>query len=216
MTVLVHAAVEDARSGPCRRPWRGTSPRRRRAARSSARRVGGRPARCRCWRRRCSSRSSRSNGSRSASLDALRRPRRASRDVADAVEQHRELVAAQPGDGVAGADAAARSRCATATSSRSPTWWPRLSLTILKRSRSRNRTASGRSGWRAGRASALVEAVEEQRAVGQAGQRVVQGVVLRGCCSACLRSVTSVWQPTTRTARPWGSRTAIPRASIQR
>ena len=81
---------------------------------------------------------------------------------------------------MSGGRTADSSRRATAISSWSPTWWPSESLTSLKRSRSRNRTAAAACGVRAlGAADRLVEAVEEQHAVGQAGQRVVQGVVLQ-------------------------------------
>ena len=54
----------------------------------------------------------------------------------------RELVAAEARHGVAGADAGRARRAATSTSSWSPASWPRLSLTSLKRSRSRNRPRS--------------------------------------------------------------------------
>ena len=64
------------------------------------------------------------------------------------------------------------SRSATAVSSRSPMAWPSESLTFLKRSRSRNSTAILPS-LRCARAIACADAVGEQRAVGQAGQRVV-------------------------------------------
>ena len=49
-------------------------------------------------------------------------------------------------------------------------------MTSLKRSRSRNRTATGRPAF-APRRQRVVEPVEEQRPVGQAGQRVVQGLL---------------------------------------
>ena len=75
--------------------------------------------------------------------------------LADAVEQHRELVAAEAGerrlgdapgvgharDDVVAAHGAAR-RSPNMTSRRSPAVWPRLSLTCLKRSRSTNSTAN--------------------------------------------------------------------------
>ena len=61
-------------------------------------------------------------------------------------------------------------------SSQSPLSWPRLSLTTLKRSTSMNTTANRPP--RAARAGERVlEAVAEQRAVGQPGQRVVQRLV---------------------------------------
>ena len=80
---------------------------------------------------------------------------------------------------MSGGRTADSSRRATAISSWSPTWWPSESLTSLKRSRSRNRTAAAARRRRAlGAADRLVEAVEEQHAVRQAGERVVQRVVL--------------------------------------
>ena len=87
----------------------------------------------------------------------------------------------------------------------------------LKRSRSRNSTAAQRVGVVAlGAADRLVEAVDEQHAVRQAGERVVQRVVLQAR-SASRRSVTSVRLPTI------AGRAAVlrraprsPRASIQR
>ena len=67
-------------------------------------------------------------------------------------------------------------RMATSTSRRSPASWPSESLTTLKRSRSRNSTATPRVAP-ARAPQRLAEAVEEQRAVGQAGERVVQRAV---------------------------------------
>ena len=66
-----------------------------------------------------------------------------------------------------------RRRGAAAASSSSPTWWPRLSLTSLKRSRSRNRIAASES-LAAEPRERVLEAVDEQHAVGQPGERVVQ------------------------------------------
>ena len=71
-----------------------------------------------------------------------------------------------------------RRRSATATSSSSPAACPEPSLTALKSSRSTNSTATG-VGAAVGAGQRVVEPVGEQRAVGQAGQRVVEGVVLQ-------------------------------------
>ncbi len=69
-----------------------------------------------------------------------------------------------------------RSRSATSCSSMSPFWWPSVSLSTLKLSRSMNISApfarSGRIGQRG------VQPVHQQLAVGQLGQRVVEGQVL--------------------------------------
>ena len=53
----------------------------------------------------------------------------------DALQQDGELVATKAGDQVGGRTLS-RSRSATATSSSSPNWWPRVSLTALNSSRS--------------------------------------------------------------------------------
>ena len=70
-----------------------------------------------------------------------------------------------------------RSRSATATSSSSPAECPAPSLTALKSSRSTNRTATG-VALPVGAGQGVLEPVGEQRAVGQAGEGVVEGVVL--------------------------------------
>ena len=83
-----------------------------------------------------------------------------------------ELVAAQAGDEAPPPDDA-DSRRATSISSRSPVWWPRVSLTSLNRSRSMKNTptrASSPLPWQE-----LLEPGHEQLAVGEAGERVVQG-----------------------------------------
>ena len=92
--------------------------------------------------------------------------------VGDLLEQHDELVAAEARDGVARAQGAF-SRGATSISNSSPAAWPRLSLTSLKLSRSRqhDRDFGLRSRER------VREAVHEQHAVGKACQRVVQRLV---------------------------------------
>ena len=85
----------------------------------------------------------------------------APRSVVEVLEQDGELVAAEAGRGVGRAQAPPASRSVTATSSSSPAAWPRLSLTVLKLSRSRNSTAR----WppRAARPrERVLDAVEEQ------------------------------------------------------
>ena len=69
-----------------------------------------------------------------------------------------------------------RRRPATPTRSSSPTPWPIPSLMALKSSRSTNRTATCCSS-RDSRASACSIAVVEERAVGQLGERIVEGAV---------------------------------------
>ena len=63
-------------------------------------------------------------------------------------------------------------RAATSLSSRSPASCPSESLTILKRSRSMNRTAHGRS-WRFAASIACCKQLAEQRSIRQPGQLVV-------------------------------------------
>ena len=96
----------------------------------------------------------------------------ASRSSPTSSEQDRELVAAEPRDRVL--DAQARlSRSAIVFSSWSPTSWPRLSLTTLKLSRSRNITADARL-VAGGAAQRVLQPIQEQGAVRQAGQAVVE------------------------------------------
>ena len=70
----------------------------------------------------------------------------------------------------------ARRRGATARSSASPAWWPRLSLISLKWSRSRKRIPTGEPETR-GPPQRVVERVDEAEPVGQAGERVVEDAV---------------------------------------
>ena len=84
-----------------------------------------------------------------------------------------ELVAADAGDGVHRAAATATSWSATRRSTVSPAACPWVSLTCLKRSRSTKRTAVHRPE-RFDVRQGLVDAVDEQRPVRQAGQRVVR------------------------------------------
>ena len=73
----------------------------------------------------------------------------------------------------------ARRRGATARSSSSPAWWPRLSLISLKWSRSRKRIPIGEPEA-VGPLQRLAEGVDEAEPVGQAGERVVQDAVAQG------------------------------------
>ena len=144
---LVHLRLEHRGSCPCRRASRGTSPRRRRG--SAPRRPPARPPRrprCRCCsaaRAPCaptrsgiasdsSTRSAVSAASWTSSMSSSRSansspPKRA------AVSLARTLVAR---------------RFATSASTSSPAAWPRLSLIVLKSSRSRKTTAIPRCSRR--------------------------------------------------------------------
>jgi hypothetical protein len=94
------------------------------------------------------------------------------------VQQDRELVATETRHGVVGSRTVRRCARPPSFSSSSPTRWPTLSLTTLKRSRSRNSTAN-RATRRGGSAiTRMRQAVEQEGAVGQAGQGVVQRLVL--------------------------------------
>ena len=132
------------RCGSCRWSWPCTS---RRPRCGAARRPSG-PATC-GWRPR---RWRRTNSSFPPWIERRLELRRAAagrrpsvRLAVDRVlDEDGELVAAHPGDRVARRGRTLRSRSATATRSRSPSLWPRLSLTVLKSSRSTNSTASGR------------------------------------------------------------------------
>jgi hypothetical protein len=70
--------------------------------------------------------------------------------VAGVLDEHGELIAAEAGNRVARPDAG-RQALGDLMSRRSPAAWPRLSLTSLNPSRSRNSTATEGSGaWSAG------------------------------------------------------------------
>ena len=122
----------------------------------------------RAARTRPARRSPRTGACRSPAPVRLRRRRRGATVNSSPPRRARRVARAQH---------AARMRRATSTSRRSPAVWLRLSLTSLKRSRSMNSTAQPSRGSRSPRRSALGEAIHEQRAVGQAGEAVVQRVV---------------------------------------
>ena len=90
------------------------------------------------------------------------------------MQQQRELVAAEPGHRVAGADALAQPLGRPPTSSASPTSWPSRSLTVLEVVQVDQREASGPAGRRGQRRA---RPLLEQRPVGQAGEGVVGGPV---------------------------------------
>ena len=125
----------------------------------------------------CSSRSSMSNGIAQRVLDALG-DRGGLVHVGDAVEQHRELVAAEAGDGVRRADGRlepARDR------DQQPVSHVVAERVVDELEAVEVEEQHGGRGGRLGALGAadrLVEAVEEQHAVGQPGQGVVHRVVL--------------------------------------
>ena len=124
-----------------------------------------------------SSRSSISNGVRSVVVDALGDQRRLVH-VGDAVEQHRELVAAEPGDGVRrphGRLQPARDGDQQPVSHLVPERVVDELEAVEVEEEDRGR--GGRVGA-LGAPDRLVEPVQEQHAVREAGERVVQRVVL--------------------------------------
>ena len=80
----------------------------------------------------------------SASADALERRARRPRRADGLGQQHAELVAAEARDGVGRRAARRGTRRPTSGSSTSPAWWPSVSLTSLKWSRSISITATRR------------------------------------------------------------------------
>ena len=86
-----------------------------------------------------------------------------------------ELVAAEPGHGVARAQAARR-RSPIAMSSSSPVAWPKRSLTVLEVVEVDEQHRHERGPRRAGRAARVRRRSAQQGAVGQAGERVVEGL----------------------------------------
>ena len=91
--------------------------------------------------------------------------------VADVADEEDELVAAEARRGVAGRQCV-REPPPTSRSSASPVSWPRLSFTILKPVEVQEQDREAGAVTRA-TGELLVEAVEEQRAVGEARQLVV-------------------------------------------
>ena len=96
--------------------------------------------------------------------------------VADALDQERELVATLARGDVADPHDRPTRRCATSTSRRSPAPCPSESLTTLKSSMSRNRTATRVPASR-GALERPVEVLAEEGPVREPRQRVVERVV---------------------------------------
>ena len=169
-----------SRSAPCRAPWRGTWRRRRRAAAPPGRRR--RPARC----ARRSSRSRSAGGPRARPARAGRWPagrRRGGRRprpptaIITANSSPPKRAITSPGRSTR------RMRSATTSSRRSPAPWPSESLMILKLSRSTNSTATSSPPL----GDRLVQALQEERPVRQAGERVVVRLVVELALDALAR-----------------------------
>ena len=158
-----HLVAGTPRSGRARPPWPRTS-RRRRAG--SAPRSSPDPPGC------SDDADARADHQLAAGdRDRLRQAARAggaatstASGLVGALEQQRELVAAEPRERVARPRDRRRTARRPACSSWSPASWPRLSLTCLKPSRSTSSTASASRDARGPR-ERLVEPVAEQRAV---------------------------------------------------
>ena len=162
-----------------------------------------------------SSRPSIRNGSLQAVQDALGDDGRLAR-VADVVEQERELVAAQPGDGVVRAERTFQAAC------------DRLEQLVAAgvaeavvddleavEVEEQHRGAALAGWWRWARRIDWSRRSTNRTRLG----RPVSASWSASCWSrrsASRRSVTSVIEPTIRIARPRSSRTAVARASIQR
>ena len=167
------SATRRSPSGPCPCAWRRTSPRRR----SEAGRPPTRPRprwRRRCWRVTCTWFPLSVKGwpmavaSRSSSSARPSGPAECSSRMANSSPPRRATVSA--------ARAQERNRSAAAMRSRSPSAWPRLSFTRLKSSRSRKRTVIG-FDWPLSQRERVAHPVAEERAVGEAGERIVERLV---------------------------------------
>ena len=91
--------------------------------------------------------------------------------VGAVLDQHDELVAAQPRHGVALAQVVCAGAARRPAAARSPASWPRLSLMFLKRSRSMKNSANCLPR-RCASAERALQRVHEHRAVRQPGQLV--------------------------------------------
>ena len=104
------------------------------------------------------------------------------------------------------------SRRAIATSRRSPTEWPRLSLTVLKRSRSRNSTAKVPLWPRCSAESAIPRRSRKRLRLARAVSPSWKAS-WTSCSSARLRAEMSLIEPAIRITRPRPSRTSAPRVA---
>ena len=165
-----------AHSGPCRRPWPRTAPGRRRAAARRGWRIGPIATPMLAVTEKILRPSSSSD----------RLAQHLGEPVGEQVQRRSSSVASRPArrtrrrraDRPCPASRTALcSRSPTVFSSWSPAAWPRLSLTCLKPSMSMNSAPASIPGSRRATREQLLGAVEHQRAVGQARERVVQSLV---------------------------------------
>ena len=184
------------------RAWPRTSPRRRAAA--SARRRSVHRGRAR-RRRSASSSTATPRSRRAARARAARAATSATTPRSGRRQQDGELVAAEARQRVAArgrrARAARRPRC----SSSSPWSWPSVSLTSLKRSRSISSSAAV-----AVAASTRSPRAVQQRAVRQAGQRVVQRL------GRSARDAPATMRKSVANSRPGRRPAAAPRSTSSR
>ena len=159
----------------------------------------------------------------------IRSQARADLGRVDVLEQQRELVAAEPGDGVALPHAARVSRWATSISTASPAAWPNRSLTGLKPSRSTNSSAMrvprrrdicsacstrsssrprlGRLVSRSWRARWVMSSVSRSRA--KASEETAT-IASRACWSAVVVDRARCWPGATIQRSRWPSRSWAP------
>ena len=163
--VAVDAVVGRRRVPGVRRAWRRTSRRRRAGAASRGRRRARGRARCRRWPR------PRRRSPRARAARRSPRARGSLASIAASGPSTSVISTANSSPPSRATESPARSvsvrRAPTVHSSRSPLWWPSVSLISLKRSRSIISTASCAS--RAASLIALVDAVVEEHAVRQFG-----------------------------------------------
>ena len=136
--------------------------------------------------------------------------------VADVVEQERELVAGEPGDGVVRPQRGlqpSRHRLQQLVAARVAEAVVD-DLEAVEVEEQHGRAALGVMAL--GAPDRLVQAVQEQDAVGQAGERVVERVVLQAALGLAAVGDVGDRADDARGARPASSRTAVARASIQR
>ena len=95
----------------------------------------------------------------------------------DVLAQDHELVATETRQRVARRAAPAAAAAATCFNNSSPVWWPNVSFTSLNRLRSRNITTGAAPPRRRISFDRVVEAVDEELAIRQPGQPVVQRLV---------------------------------------
>ena len=170
-----HGLVEQRASDRGRAPWRGTSRHRRRAACPRLCDSAVATRRCRC------SPTGTARGLRSTSAaPSTSRTRDATASAAEVSAMFSARIAnsSPPRRATTSLPSSTRAmRLPDSTSISSPEAWPTLSLTSLKRSRSRNSTANGKASDSCMRVDRSIHAFQQMGAVRQSGQLVVHRLV---------------------------------------